>query len=57
MFRAIARATETIFNIIVFSFLKKAISNIIISKRLKILISQNLDLINSLYKIKVLRGL
>ena len=43
MFRAIAKAIKTIFNIIVFGFLKKAINSIITNKRLKAIISQNPD--------------
>ena len=57
MFRAIARAIKTIFDVIIFSFLKRAISGIIISKRLKTLISQNPNYINSLYKVRILKSL
>ena len=57
MFGAIARAIKTILNIIVFGFLKKAISGIIASKRLETFISQNPNYTSSLYKVRVLKSL
>ena len=57
MFRAIVKATKTTLNVIVFGFLKKAISSTITNKRLEALISQNPNYISSLYKIKILKSL
>jgi hypothetical protein len=55
MFKAFVKITKFIFNVIVFSFFKKAISKVTLNKKLRAIISQNLSLKSSLYKIKVLK--
>jgi hypothetical protein len=55
MFKAFAKTTEFILNIIVFGFLKRAINKVTLNKRLGVIISQNLSLKSSLHKIKVLK--
>jgi hypothetical protein len=55
MFKAFAKTIKSIFNIIVFSFLKKAINKVTLDKRLGAIISQNPFLKSSLYKIRVLK--
>jgi hypothetical protein len=57
MFKAFVKTTESILNVIVFSFLKEAISKVILDKRLRAIISQNPFLKSSLRKIRVLKGL
>jgi hypothetical protein len=54
-FKAFTKTTKFILNIIVFSFFKKAINKVTLDKRLRAIISQNLFLKSSLYKIKVLK--
>jgi hypothetical protein len=54
-FKTFVKTTEFIFNIIVFSFFKEAISRVMLDKRLKAVISQNLSFKSSLRKIKVLK--
>jgi hypothetical protein len=55
MFKAFIKTTEFTFNIIVFSFFKKAINKIIVNKRLRAITSQNPSLKSGLRKIKVLK--
>jgi hypothetical protein len=55
MFKALAKTTKSIFNVIVFSFLKRAINRVTLNKRLGAIISQNLSFKSSLYKVKVLK--
>jgi hypothetical protein len=55
MFKASIKTIKFTFNIIVFSFLKEAINKVMLNKRLKAIIGQNLFLKSSLYKIKVLK--
>jgi hypothetical protein len=55
MFKAFVKIIKFIFNIIVFSFLKKAINKIMLNKKLRVIISQNLFLKSGLYKIKVFK--
>jgi hypothetical protein len=55
MFKASAKTTEFILNVIVFSFPKKAISKVTSDKRLKAIISQNPSLKSSLRKVRVLK--
>jgi hypothetical protein len=55
MFKAFAKTIKFIFNVIVFSFFKKAINKIISDKRLGAIISQNLSFKSSLRKIRVLK--
>jgi hypothetical protein len=55
MFEAFAKTIKFIFNVIVFGFLKEAISEVTLNKRLGTIISQNLSFKSSLYKIKVLK--
>jgi hypothetical protein len=55
MFKVFVKTIKFTFNIIVFSFFKKAINKVILDKRLKAIISQNLFLKNSLYKVKMLK--
>jgi hypothetical protein len=55
MFKAFAKITKFTFNIIVFSFSKKAINKIMLNKRLGAIISQNSSLKSSLYKIKMFK--
>jgi hypothetical protein len=42
MFKAFIKTIKFIFNIIVFSFLKKPINKVILDKKLRTIISQNL---------------
>ena len=56
MFGAIARATKTTLDVIVFGFLKRAISGTIASKRLEALTSQNPNYTSSLCRVGVLKG-
>jgi hypothetical protein len=55
MFKAFVKTIKFIFNVIVFGFFKGAINKVILNKRLGAIISQNLFLKSSLYKIKVLK--
>jgi hypothetical protein len=55
MFKAFIKTTEFTFNIIVFSFFKKAINKVILNKRLRAITSQNLSLKSGLCKIKMLK--
>jgi hypothetical protein len=55
MFKAFVKTTKSIFNVIVFNFSKKAINRIILNKRLKAIISQNLFLKSGLRKIRILK--
>jgi hypothetical protein len=55
MFKASAKITKSIFNVIVFSCFKEAINKVMSDKRLRAIISQNLFLKSGLYKIKVLK--
>jgi hypothetical protein len=54
-FRASAKTTESIFDVIVFGFFKKAISRVTLDKRLGAIISQNPSLKSGLCKIRVLK--
>jgi hypothetical protein len=54
-FRALAKTIESTFNVIVFGFLKGAISRVTFNKRLRTITSQNLSLRSSLRKVKVLK--
>jgi hypothetical protein len=56
MFRASAKTTESTFNVIVFGFLKGAISRVTPDERLGAITSQNPSLKSSLRKIKVFKG-
>jgi hypothetical protein len=55
MFKAFVKTIKFTFDVIVFSFLKRAINRVILNKRLRAIISQNLFLKSSLYKIKVFK--
>jgi hypothetical protein len=55
MFRALAKTTKSTLDVIVFGFLKGAISRVTLNKRLKTITSQNPSLRSSLRKIKVLK--
>jgi hypothetical protein len=55
MFKAFAKTTEFIFNVIIFGFFKGAISKIMLNKRLGAIISQNSSFKSSLCKVKVLK--
>jgi hypothetical protein len=55
MFKAFVKTIKFTFNVIVFSFLKRAINKVILNKRLRAIISQNLFLKSSLYKIKMFK--
>jgi hypothetical protein len=55
MFKAFIKTTEFTFNVIVFSFLKKAINKVTLDKRLRVIISQNPFLKSGLYKIRVFK--
>jgi hypothetical protein len=55
MFKAFAKTTEFIFNVIVFGFFKEAISRVMLDKRLGVIISQNPSFKSGLHKIKVLK--
>jgi hypothetical protein len=55
MFKAFAKTIKSIFNIIVFGFLKEAISKVMPNKKLGTIISQNFFFKSSLYKIRVLK--
>jgi hypothetical protein len=55
MFKAFTKTTKSIFNVIVFGFLKKAINKVTLDKRLGAIISQNLSFKNGLRKIRVLK--
>ena len=55
MVKAFAKTVKSIFNVIVFSFFKKAINKVILNKKLRAIISQNPSLKSGLYKIKVLK--
>ena len=57
MFKAFVKTIKFTFNVIVFSFLKKAINKVTLNKKLKAIISQNLFFKNSLHKIKMLKRL
>jgi hypothetical protein len=54
-FRAFVKTIKSIFDVIVFGFLKEAISEVTLDKRLRAIISQNLSFKSSLCKIKVLK--
>jgi hypothetical protein len=55
MFKAFVKTIKFIFNVIVFSFFKEAINKIILNKRLRVIINQNLSLKSGLRKIKVFK--
>jgi hypothetical protein len=55
MFKASVKTTKFIFNVIVFSFLKRAINKVTLNKRLGAITSQNPFLKSGLRKIKVLK--
>jgi hypothetical protein len=55
MFKAFTKTIKSIFNIIVFSFFKRAINKVTLNKRLRVIISENSSLKSGLYKIKVLK--
>jgi hypothetical protein len=55
MFKAFAKTIKSTFNIIVFSFFKRAINKVMLDKRLGVIISQNFSLKSGLYKIKMLK--
>jgi hypothetical protein len=57
MFKTFVKTTESILNVIVFSFFKEAINRVISDKRLRAIISQNPFFKSSLRKIRVLKGL
>jgi hypothetical protein len=54
-FKASAKTTESTLDVIVFGFLKGAISRVMLNKRLRAITSQNPSLKSSLYKIRVLK--
>jgi hypothetical protein len=56
MFKAFVKTTKFTFNVIVFSFLKEAISRVMPDKRLEAIISQNPFFKSSLCKIRVLKS-
>jgi hypothetical protein len=56
-FKAFAKTIKFTFNVIVFSFLKKAINKVMLNKRLGAIISQNPFLKSGLCKVKVLKRL
>jgi hypothetical protein len=56
MFKAFVKTTEFTFNVIVFGFFKEAISRVMLNKRLRAIISQNLSLKSSLRKVRMLKG-
>jgi hypothetical protein len=56
-FKAFAKTTKFILNMIVFGFLKRAISEVTSNKRLRAIISQNPFLKSSLRKVRVFKGL
>jgi hypothetical protein len=55
MFKAFTKTIKSILNVIVFGFFKRAISRVILNKRLRAITSQNPSLKSGLYKIKVLK--
>jgi hypothetical protein len=55
MFKAFVKTTEFTLNVIVFGFLKGAISRVTLDKRLGAITSQNLFLKSGLCKVKVLK--
>jgi hypothetical protein len=55
MFKAFVKTIKSIFNVIVFSFLKGAINKVKSDKRLKAITSQNSSLKSSLRKVKMLK--
>jgi hypothetical protein len=55
MFRAFAKTIKFTLNVIVFGFLKRAISKVTLNKRLRAITSQNLSLKSGLRKIRVLK--
>jgi hypothetical protein len=55
MFKASAKTTKSILDIIVFGFSKEAISKVTLDKRLGAIISQNPSLKSGLYKIRMLK--
>jgi hypothetical protein len=56
MFRAFVKTIKSIFNMIVFGFFKGAISRVMLNKRLRAIISQNLFFKSSLRRVRVLKG-
>jgi hypothetical protein len=54
-FKAFAKTTESILNVIVFGFLKEAINKVTPDKRLRAITSQNPSLKSGLRKIRVLK--
>jgi hypothetical protein len=57
MFKTFVKTTKFTFNVIVFSFFKKAINKVMLNKRLGAITSQNPFLKSGLHKIKVLKRL
>jgi hypothetical protein len=57
MFKAFVKTIKFIFNVIVFSFLKRAINKVMLDKRLEAIISQNSFFKSSLRKIRVFKRL
>jgi hypothetical protein len=55
MFKAFVKTIKFIFNVIVFSFFKRAINKVTLDKRLRAIISQNPSFKSSLRKIRVLK--
>jgi hypothetical protein len=55
MFKAFAKTIEFTFNVIVFGFLKEAISRVTLDKRLGVITSQNPSLKSGLCKVEVLK--
>jgi hypothetical protein len=55
-FEALAKTIESTFDVIVFGFLKGAISGVTSNERLGTIISQNLSLRSSLCRVGVLKG-
>jgi hypothetical protein len=56
MFKAFVKTIKSIFNVIVFGFLKRAINKVMLDKRLRVIISQNPSLKSGLRKIRVFKG-
>jgi hypothetical protein len=56
MFGAFAKTTKSTFDVIVFGFLKEAINEVMLNKRLRAIISQNLSFKSGLRKIRVFKG-
>jgi hypothetical protein len=54
-FKAFTKTIKSTFNVIVFGFLKEAISRVTLDKRLGVITSQNPSLKSSLRKVKVLK--